>query len=182
MYRFRAITAATLSLLLITAAVTARDTNYDKNHDFSTYQHFSWLEPDRETTVVLLGGSTFDPDRLRWVHEQIEQAIEQELGDKGIEISEPKDADFLVRFHTSVDQRFELHTDYVYRRPRFRGPAIAHIESYDEGTLVVDMIDAESERLVWRSTVTRSIEVRNLAKTINKAVARALRKFPPSSR
>ncbi len=173
---------ATLSLLLVASAVAARDTSYDKDHDFTEYATFAWLEPRGATTVVLLGRSVNDASRLRGAHRLIEEAIERELDRKGLDLREPSEADFFVRFHTSVDQRFEIHADYRYRRPRFRLPATAHIDSYDEGTLVIDVIDAGSERLVWRTSVTRSIEAMNLEKTIDKAVARALRNFPPKAR
>ena len=180
---FRQLTLlATSGLLAFLATAAAADTSYDKGHDFSDYVRFAWLEPRSGTTVVLLGRSTFDARRLESAHKRIEQAIRRELDQRGIEEGSAERADFFVRFHTSVDQRFELHADYRYRRPRFRLPATAHVDSYDEGTLVIDVIDADTEQLVWRTSVTRSIEAPNLDKTIDKAVARALRKFPPSSR
>ncbi len=49
------------------------------------------------------------------------------------------------------------------------------------GTLLVDFLDGESKKLVWRSVVTRTLSdnPQKMAKYIKKAVKKMFKKFPP---
>ena len=55
---------------------------------------------------------------------------------------------------------------------------------YEAGTLVLDVVDARTNKLVWRGWAQNSVEdmLRNrdrMARTIDQAVARMLRGLPP---
>ena len=51
---------------------------------------------------------------------------------------------------------------------------------YVDGTLVIDIVDAESEQLVWRAYYSDKItNWKGRDKKISKAVKKALKKFPP---
>ena len=54
---------------------------------------------------------------------------------------------------------------------------------YQVGTLVVDLVDADSGRLVWRGTATDTIvhSQEKKAKKIRKAAVKLFKKFPPGS-
>ena len=179
-----AIKAVTLTVVLFSASLAlADDIDFERTHDFSTYATYSWLEPHAATTIKPLGASIDAEKRLEAAHELITKAVERELAAKGLKQSAESNADFHLRFHTAIDHRFEIHADYPYRRARFRHlPVTADIDSYEEGTLLIDVIDAKTDSLVWRSSVTRSIQGNDLQKTIDRAVAKALRKFPPKAK
>ena len=55
---------------------------------------------------------------------------------------------------------------------------------YEAGTLVLDIVDTRSNRLLWRGWAQNSVEDMlddpdRMAKTIEEAVARMLRRLPP---
>ena len=55
------------------------------------------------------------------------------------------------------------------------------VTTYTEGTLVIDIIDAKTDELVWRgSAVSPMSDETYDAKEINKAVEKILEEFPPS--
>jgi hypothetical protein len=56
-------------------------------------------------------------------------------------------------------------------------------QDYKEGTLVVDMYDAKTKQLIWRSSAEDTLsnkEAKN-EKNLEKGVAKMLKKFPPDS-
>ena len=57
------------------------------------------------------------------------------------------------------------------------------VSEYDEGTLIIDIADAESSALVWRGSGSRRVGTsRNpdqLTEKVNRAVSEILSQFPP---
>jgi hypothetical protein len=58
-----------------------------------------------------------------------------------------------------------------------------HVNQYDEGTLVIDIVDAEAGKLVWRGSGSRRISTsptpQKTTRRINEAVEAILARFPP---
>jgi hypothetical protein len=65
---------------------------------------------------------------------------------------------------------------------RYYGPSWAQ-ETYDEGTLVLDVVDAESGKLIWSGSVTDkasfSLSPEKEEAEISKAVSEIPKAFPP---
>jgi hypothetical protein len=62
------------------------------------------------------------------------------------------------------------------------GTSITTIEHYKEGTLIVDIFDTDTERLLWRGVAEHSLSDnsdKNI-KVMNKAVQKLFQHFPPS--
>ena len=61
----------------------------------------------------------------------------------------------------------------------------ADVVQYEAGTLLLDIVDAQTNRLIWRGWTQNSVgdmlEDRDvMARTIDKAVARMLQRLPPA--
>ena len=58
-----------------------------------------------------------------------------------------------------------------------------YVENYDQGTLVLDIVDGRSNELVWRGTAQARIDPSNSPeerqRRINEAVRKILDRFPP---
>ena len=88
----------------------------------------------------------------------------------------------MIHYHANISQRFEVNgvdrsRGYCYEdcEPR--------VSDYEEGTLVVDAVDARTNRVVWRgwaqSNVNGVIDNQDrLAAQINEAVTRMMERFP----
>jgi hypothetical protein len=63
------------------------------------------------------------------------------------------------------------------------GEATVTTQTYKEGTLVIDMYDAKTKRLIWRGAVEGTLSDRagKNEENLNKAVAKMFKDFPPGS-
>lgn len=91
--------------------------------------------------------------------------------------------DILIHYHANISERLDVNqADRAYG---YCGSADCPPEtvSYEAGTLVLDFMDAHTNKLVWRGWAQNSVEdmLRNkdkMAKTIDQAVAEMLRQLP----
>ena len=66
------------------------------------------------------------------------------------------------------------------RRGRLRRTGAVRVESYKEGTLIIDLVDAERRELVWRGTATGAVsDLTQAEKKLFGAVGRIFEAFPP---
>lgn len=97
--------------------------------------------------------------------------------------------DFLVDFHVYVEeQKFQnlVCGAGFYRGERFL-PELSEktycenpeIVNYDDGTLIIDIVDAHTTQLVWRASMSDIIDNPSYSgKVFSKKVNRILKKFP----
>jgi hypothetical protein len=94
----------------------------------------------------------------------------------------PGDADLLVRYHASVTQRIDL-SDIDRESGNCGDGDSCRPYVYDAGSLVVDFVDARTDKLVWRGWSEESVDgaIDNQAlmeRKIDRAVARILQRLP----
>lgn len=121
------------------------------------------------------------------VDRRVQKAIGNSLEAKGYARSKP--ADFRINFHTVTKDRTEVHDLGHGPAPFGREPYFGDysygrlfIDKYEEGTLVIDVIDTQNGELVWRGVHTRRLERNALSPMQAQAVVDAiLINFPPLS-
>ncbi len=159
-------------------------TDYAKSYDFSRLRTYRWATPAADAPRTRPGP---DADKM------VRGAVDRELQAKGYrKVSGDAPADFLVAYLLSVEQKVDaraVHATYGYGRAwRHAGVGVTYetgtvVETYEEGTLLLDVVDAESEEAVWRGTaqsrVDRAAVDEKVRARIQDAVARILAKFPP---
>jgi len=164
-----------LCLLLPGCSLTTVNYDYDTDFDFSNLKHYSWLDtpadfPASEITV-----------------QRIKNTVDQQLDIKGFkQVSES--SDFLISlqgFRDIVRQGVERGTAYRgYNQKYNRGYDRRYeVYEYEEGTLVLTIINAVSNALIWQGNVTGAIEpnrsVQSKEKRTQEVVAKLLENFPP---
>jgi len=146
--------------------------NYDDTVDFAPYQTYAFH--DEETQVE----GTLAP-RVA-VARAVKDEIDSELSADGYR-KVTDNPDFLVAFHVSVID--PVSASYNPGRYTAWGQGSSMITTVSEGTLIVDIIDAESNELVWRGTASGGVErggdSDKAAKKIHDAVHKVMAKFPP---
>lgn len=149
--------------------VVNTDWNPAQVDDMAAWQTFTWLEHEDD------GQRYEDLDDVR-----IRDAIARHLTARGYALApRGQPADFLVAHHLSVEEHVRIHQPNYYGGwygwydpiygPMYDplGPAVGsgHVDEWQTGVLVVDLVDPETRELAWRGVA----ESRPLGRTGNPA-------------
>jgi len=138
-----------LALLFLVALVACGPyvrTDFDPAVDFTRFKTYAQVPPpergDRERVPV----GPFLDGRIR-------AALDRELPQRGLVKAEGTDPDLLVGYYLVLRDRVDWGFVTTYWGWGWGGVAPVPY-SYTEGSLVVDLVDAKSRRLVWRGWAT----------------------------
>jgi hypothetical protein len=172
---------AAAGLVLAACASVAVSTDYDPTFNFGPYRSFAWLQEQQPLT----GDLRLDNPLL---HQRLREAVERTLIARGYEKAAGA-ADFVVGYHLSLTQRYDVSTlqsHYGYGPGWNRvgyGPTDTVVTEYEEGTLVIDVVDRRADRLVWRGQaygrVRESPTPEEREQRVNRVVESILADFPP---
>jgi hypothetical protein len=173
----------TLALVLLVIAVSSCSSvrvaaDYDKNANFNDYKTFAFFKKGIDKAEIS------DLDKRR-----ILRAIEAELLVKGFTKSE--NPDLLVSIFTKSRQKVNIYNNgyygYGYGYGWHWSPYYWGYSNYNsvsvstEGTLYIDLIDANKKELVWQGMGTGYL-TKNMDKKIERIkefVAKIMEKYPP---
>jgi hypothetical protein len=167
------IAAFAILLFALSLKLGAVDVKYDYDHhvDFSRYKTYTWAKIDM-------------PDSL-W-RDRVQEAVDKALSAKGWK-KVADNADVSVVAVGLTKEKPTLHTFYDgfdgWMWGGF-GDETTVLENYTEGTLIVDMFDTGTKKLIWRgsaSDVLSDKPEKNIDK-LNKAVEKMFEHFPPPSK
>lgn len=164
----------TLSLVLTGCASSEVRSYTAPGVDLRQFQTYNWAREDARATG--------DPrlDNNRFFQERVRAAIDEQLAHKGFEKTELPDV--IVRYRANVSQEVDYRGAQPNGECQECGP-----EVYDQGTLFIDLVDAHTDRLVWRGWAKGHIDaVINdqhwMEQHIDDAVARIMRELPQHAR
>ena len=163
--------AIATSIALVASTALARvSVDYEKSVDFLKFKTYAWLEGTPAPTPM--------------AEKRIRSALDAELSSKGLKRVEG-DADIYLVTHAKLSvQKHVTGTTSGYGAYNRGGWATTSMSVHEVpvGTLVVDMVDRESNELVWRSigTDTVSNKVETNEKRLKKVVRKMFKKFPPT--
>jgi hypothetical protein len=145
--------------------------DFDPSADFTKYKSFDWIpQPDVKGKNPL-------------VYKKIVTAVERHFANRGMNRTESA-PDFLLAMHTGTQTKINV-TDwgYTYVGRGWVGRDI-DVYQYQEGTLILDVIDSGSKELVWRGSATGTIDPKADPATreanLQAAVDKLLKNFPPN--
>jgi hypothetical protein len=155
----------------VTAAAFAQQvkTDYDRTVNFDQYKTYSWQKVETKNPL--------------WV-DRIKSAVDAALTAKGW-TQVPSDGNIsLVAIEATKNQQ-TLNTFYNGFGGGWRwggfGDATTTVDNYQVGTLVLDMFDTQTKKLVWRGSAsdTLSDKTDKNIKNLDKGVQKMLKQFPP---
>ena len=163
----------TAALLLVGCATISVNQDYDPAYDFSKLKTFGFIPISPEAGIDQINATRFG------------DAIKNEMTAKGYTVSEKADFGVAILFGKQTKTNI---TTYGYGYGpywgRYGGTTNIDVSQYDEGTLIIDVIDLAKKELVWRGTGTGAIDpnatVEERTANINSAVAQILAQFPPT--
>lgn len=167
---------ALASLPLSATVILAQNITYDfdKSMDFSRVRTYAWVR-----------GTVLDDDLN---HRRIVEAIDRQLRSRGLrETDASAHPDVFVAYHASFDSDLQI-TGFSSGWGGYRFAAsrsgTARAEEILRGTLAIDMMDALSNTIVWRTIATKDIDVNAKPemreKNIGKTVAKLFASYPPA--
>lgn len=176
-----AVTALAVVLMAACASVDITH-DWDVTADFSRYRTYDWMPsqpaPQTADAAAALSHNTLLDRRIR-------AAVDAALAARGLH-ADAAGPDVRVLYHTGIEEKMDI-TDwgYVYSGEYWgwAGRDI-DVQNFTDGTLVVDLVDAETKQLVWRGVATgevhpdRSPAERDRA--MQELVAKMFEKYPPT--
>lgn len=172
-----------LVLVLIAGCATSLRvrTDMDPRADLSRYQSYGFHEP---VAMEESGYTTF-------LTEQIRASIRREMEARGYRF-DPVDPDLRVNFQGIVRERLDVYPMpyshfghfYSYRHHYLGYPFWydqTQIRSYTEGTLTIDLVDAQRNHLVWTgSAIGRVVQQTPQERIVaaDEAIASIFARFP----
>lgn len=182
------------------------DTDYSESADFSKFQSYRWYQPEGDDDYKK---NHADSDIL---DERIRSIAEDQLTLKGMQLKAQGEVDFYINYSLTSVQEVDVNTyqtysgysrnyhwygggyGYGYRGGYHRGGVTmsmtgiptteTEITEYKKGTLLIDIIDASDDALVWRGAANgrmsekkKSMEERE--KTAREIIGNLMDNFPP---
>ena len=148
------------------------DVQVDRDPSMGKYSTFAWHPRGNRVIIV-------DTRRAAEANERIRTAIERQLAGKGVQWIAQGSPQLLVAFDLGAVKRTEV-TEWA--DTKFQGQATrtaVETREYRQGTLLVYLIDARSNRLVWRGLADVTVEDPNeAAGRIDEIVARLFAQYP----
>jgi hypothetical protein len=172
---------AAIALLVVALPTSALDiyVDYDRWGRFSAYRTIAWAETE-ETSML---------DSSQIMHERVKSIIMTQITQGRLSEVE-ENPDLYITYHTNTKDALQIHTDtWGYGFPgswhwdpywnRMGYPPTTTVRSYKQGTLVIDIWDANEKTLIWRGTAvgTVSDSPDKNARTIEKAIKKMIKKW-----
>jgi hypothetical protein len=162
-----------LMMVIANAAFAQKvTTDYSKTADFAQYKTFKWIKEPKTTDPLM--------------RERVINDINSALAAKGLKLV-TSDADLCIAAHNATTEERSLNTFYNGFGGGWRwgggfGSATTTVNTYEVGTLIVDIFDAKTKDAVWRGTSTKTLSdnPQKNADNLNKSVEKMFKNFPPA--
>ena len=158
-----------LAVMLMATVAYAQKVTVDSDPaaPFATYKTYAWT------------AGTAAPNPLS--EERLHQSVDARLAGKGLAMNTAA-PDLIVATHVTTKEKQELIANGFGYGPWGFGGGFggATVETFVEGTLVVDLYDAKTKKMVWRgiATATASDKPTKNTDKMNKALDKMFEKFP----
>lgn len=186
--------SAIIICLILASCAAVKVDKIDAAH-LVNYKKYAWVKPETQTTDSQFSSSITE--------DNIRTAVKNEFAKKGI-VEDEQNPDILMMYHIFTKQKTEsvanppaMYPYYGYGfGPRafvYRGRLVPigystyyspwntgyHTEQFTDGTLIMDVIDAKTNQLVWRGSMENPVnDASGLSRQFAKESKEILAKFP----
>jgi hypothetical protein len=187
MSRSLMLTLVSLSLALTGCSSKMKvATDFDPSHAkaISAYKTYAWLP------LPTSGDSRINDE---FVAQHVVPEVDRLLAAKGFERDTTGTTDFLVGYIVTLQAVTDVKTantyygyEYGYEGATGPGYTTTYDVSYEQGTLILDVVDTERDQIVWRGTAQAKTggnpDPKKQQERLAEAVQKILDKFPPEAR
>ena len=185
-----------LCLLALGACSSVTVTSDHAPIDFSGLKTYAWLNE----SFTSENGKSND-----LVDTRVKRVVDDKMAAKGLQKIAKSSADFYVNYNVTSQEKTDLKTynsyngyypGYSWRNGFDRGRNFAYYDpmytmpvqeqvltEYLQGTLIIDMIDPKTNKLIWRGTGGKRLDdgmsQEEREHLVNEVVSRVLDQYPP---
>ncbi|MFI5236604.1 MAG: DUF4136 domain-containing protein [Ignavibacteriales bacterium] len=165
----------TALFFLISCSSITVNQDYDPAFDFSKLKSFGFIPITSEAGIDQLSA------------DKLGNAIKTELIAKGYKLETPADFGIALMFSQQTKTNVQSY-GYGYGYGGWGGAGMygtggVDVTQYQQGTLIIDIIDMSQQKLIWRGTgsgiMSDSPSVETRTENVNNAVNQILAQFPP---
>ena len=173
---FKYVSIILISVFLFGCSSISVNHDYDPQYDFSKLKTFGFIPIPADAGIDQLSAGKLDA------------AIKSQLIPKGFTVADKPDFGIALMFSSKTKTSVQSYGyGYGYGgywgHPGMYGAGGVDVYQYDEGTLVIDVVDMSDQKLIWRGTATgtmsQSPSMEERTEKINTAVAKIFADFPP---
>jgi len=150
-------------------------TDYDRSANLDEYQTFGWLPA---SSSIEARNNPLYYNELN--DKRIKTAVVNQLESRNYQFSEKPE--LLIHYHIIIDDKTVVRTDpYGYYYGPYWMRTNVNVYEYREGTLIIDLMDADTNSLVWRGWITAFLKNSNPEKmdeSITKSVRMIFSEYP----
>lgn len=163
-------------------------TDYEASYNFAALKSFAVKMAKQESKENIL----ISPFTLSHIH----SLVNSELAKRYESMAEGASADFYVTYHVVMEEKLDprAYDDMYgmgfwgrgYRYPSsifYRQPLDGGIRVYNQGSLIIDMVDAKTQQPIWRGVsekrLNKGLSPQKQREILTGAVLEVLAQFPP---
>jgi hypothetical protein len=183
---FQILMLSVFTLSLIGCSSTKYTTDFDPTQDFNKYKTYRFANPNEVDPEDYLTKNPLIKKRVR-------AGIQKALDAKGFQLKKEGDPDFVVLTSAGTKERMQVtqtggygyggwYGGYGGYGPGYGGST--YVNYYEEGSLVIDIVDWQEKELSFRGVATGTIDKtkrtpEEMQEDIDEVVMNILAKFPP---
>ncbi len=176
-----------LVALMAGCATVSVYNDFDPRTDFSILKTYGWWPESSEK----MGDERIDNNPT--LHARIHAAIDTKLTLKGFQKMATGAPDFSVRYYVIAEDKKDIlrlqpsiHDSLDSKWSDYFGDGGVATFHYTEGTLIVNIADPQTQKLIWRGiarvVVDPNASPEKKTSTVNNVVAKILAAFPPQKK
>ena len=171
-------------LILVGCSSLKVSTDFDPSQDFNNYKTYRWANDKEVNPDDALAQNPL-------IKKRVVSGIDKALQDKGFVLVEKgTEPDFVVITHAGIKEKMNVTQTGGYRGYGWYDPwwgpygGNTDVSYYEEGSLVIDIIDWNEKELSWRGVGTgvvkdRQQDAEEMQERINEITVKILADFPP---
>ncbi len=175
------------ALIMVSCSTVSVNYDYDQEADFATIETFAWRQANAKDDAL---------EANPLLKKRVLTSIEKHLVAKGYKKATATEPDIYVVAHAGIQEKMRV-TNWggaggYYASPMY-GPWWGtdgyhnriDVNYYTEGTLIIDIVTAKDNELIWRGAGTGLVKnyknQEKMQKNIDTYVADILNHFPPGN-
>jgi len=159
-------------------------TDYDHDASFKKLSNYAWLEQS-----ALPEGNRHIDNKV--LDQQIRGSVNKSLANKGFKLQDSDKPSFLIGYNVAIDQKTSINTVSTrtgnqpeWNANAWRGTTDLGQHNFEQGTIIIEIVNADSNELIWRANASAEIDpyanTKKRLQRIENAIVKMLRDFPPN--